>query len=235
MSIQAPQIPQNGEPENIFPASSRKAVRVCRASISDEIYDNDLSVASTSGNLVCYDIEDGSVKTYDCLHDLSDKEIAHISYNKATDRLVIIYVNGNIKNKNKNLKIICEDIYLMDIGSHTFTEFDMSPEVCGYIVENDLTDCQMGLIHSHCDFATYFSNTDTNTLKEEGSTRNHFVSLIVNNDGPYTAAITRISNIISLLLLLLNLTNLLHRFAYLQINPKSEDYDIQDNGESILV
>jgi hypothetical protein len=54
------------------------------------------TVNSTSGNLVRYDIEDGSVKTYDCLHDLSDKEIAHISYNKTTDRLVIVYVNGNI-------------------------------------------------------------------------------------------------------------------------------------------
>ena len=54
------------------------------------------TVNSTSGNLVRYDVEDGSVKTYDCLHDLSDKEIAHISYNKATDRLVIVYVNGNI-------------------------------------------------------------------------------------------------------------------------------------------
>lgn len=38
---------------------------------------------------------------------------------------------------------------------------------------------------------TFFSGTDTNTLKEEGADRNHFVSLIVNNKGDYTAAITR--------------------------------------------
>lgn len=38
---------------------------------------------------------------------------------------------------------------------------------------------------------TFFSGTDTNTLKEEGVDRNHFVSLIVNNEGTYTAAITR--------------------------------------------
>ena len=37
---------------------------------------------------------------------------------------------------------------------------------------------------------TFFSGTDTNTLKEEGRDRNHFVSLIVNNAGTYTAAIT---------------------------------------------
>lgn len=39
--------------------------------------------------------------------------------------------------------------------------------------------------------ATFFSGTDTNTLKEEGRDRNHFVSLIVNNAGTYTAAVTR--------------------------------------------
>lgn len=38
---------------------------------------------------------------------------------------------------------------------------------------------------------TFFSGTDINTLKEEGIDRNNFVSLIVNNEGTYTAAITR--------------------------------------------
>ena len=38
---------------------------------------------------------------------------------------------------------------------------------------------------------TFFSSTDTSTLREEGNDRNHFVSLIVNNAGTYTAAITR--------------------------------------------
>ena len=39
--------------------------------------------------------------------------------------------------------------------------------------------------------STFFSGTDTATLKEEGKDRNNFVSLIVNNAGSYTAAITR--------------------------------------------
>lgn len=51
---------------------------------------------SNTGNLVRYDLEDSSVKTYDCLHELSDKEIARISYNNATSQLLIVYVNGNI-------------------------------------------------------------------------------------------------------------------------------------------
>ena len=46
-------------------------------------------------------------------------------------------------------------------------------------------------IQSHNQMATFFSGTDLQTLKEEGIDRNHFVSLIVNNEGTYTAAITR--------------------------------------------
>lgn len=39
--------------------------------------------------------------------------------------------------------------------------------------------------------STFLSGTDLQTLKEEGRDRNNFVSLIVNNAGTYTAAITR--------------------------------------------
>lgn len=38
---------------------------------------------------------------------------------------------------------------------------------------------------------TFFSGTDLSTLKEEGKDRNHFLSLIVNNKGTYSARITR--------------------------------------------
>lgn len=91
-----------------------------------------------------------------------------------------------------NLVITCRDLFLMDIGSAGYTEFDMSPDVISYMADNpELLDMQLGLIHSHNTMATFFSGTDTNTLKEEGKDRNHFVSLIVNNAGVYTAAITR--------------------------------------------
>lgn len=91
-----------------------------------------------------------------------------------------------------NLVITCVDIYVMDIGTGTYTEFDMSPEVISYMCESDhLMDTHTGLIHSHNKMDTFFSGTDLSTLKSEGNDRNHFVSLIVNNDGKYTAAITR--------------------------------------------
>lgn len=52
--------------------------------------------------------------------------------------------------KDNNLVIRCEDIYVMNIGNSAYTEFDMSPDVIGYMTENpDLLDCQLGLIHSH--------------------------------------------------------------------------------------
>ena len=91
-----------------------------------------------------------------------------------------------------SLVITCKDIFVMDIGTQAYTEFDMNPDVIGYMVEHsELLDCQMGLIHSHNNMSTFFSGTDTATLKEEGKDRNNFVSLIVNNAGSYTAAITR--------------------------------------------
>lgn len=94
--------------------------------------------------------------------------------------------------ENNDLVIRCVDIYIMDIGTQAYTEFDMNPDIIAYMCENpELLDCQMGLIHSHNNMSTFFSGTDTATLKEEGRDRNNFVSLIVNNAGTYTAAITR--------------------------------------------
>lgn len=94
--------------------------------------------------------------------------------------------------ETENLIITCVDIYLMDIGTGTYTEFDMSPDVISYMCDNpNLMDAQTGLIHSHNNMATFFSSTDLSTLQSEGNDRNHFVSLIVNNEGKYTAVITR--------------------------------------------
>ena len=93
--------------------------------------------------------------------------------------------------EDNTLEIKCQDLLVMDIGTSAFTEFTESPEVINYMVNNDLLDSYTGLIHSHNNMAAFFSNTDINTLKEEGNNTNHFVSLIVNNEGKYVAKITR--------------------------------------------
>lgn len=94
--------------------------------------------------------------------------------------------------EDNNLVITCEDFYPMDLGNATFTEFKVSEDIVGYIAEHiELFDCEMGLTHSHNRMAAFFSNTDTSTLRSEGNDTNCFVSLIVNNEGTYCAAITR--------------------------------------------
>lgn len=104
----------------------------------------------------------------------------------------ILFYKAEGSFEDSSLVITCADILVMDIGTAGYTEFDISPDVMAYITEHsELMECQMGLIHSHNNMSTFFSSTDTATLKEEGKDRNHFVSLIVNNAGSYTAAITR--------------------------------------------
>ena len=96
--------------------------------------------------------------------------------------------------ENNDLKITCVDIFPMDIGSGGFTDFDDTPDIAAYRCEHlELLDegIYEGLIHSHNHMKAFFSGTDTNTLLEEGTDRNHFVSLIVNNAGNYVAAVTR--------------------------------------------
>lgn len=96
--------------------------------------------------------------------------------------------------ENNDLKITCVDIFPMDIGSGGFTDFDDTPDIAAYRCEHlELLEegIYEGLIHSHNNMKAFFSGVDTNTLLEEGTDRNHFVSLIVNNAGNYVAAATR--------------------------------------------
>lgn len=107
---------------------------------------------------------------------------------------VLFYkVSGSFE--DKSLLITCVDIFQMDEGTGGYTEYDMSSDVCTYICDHpelmEVVGIYQGLIHSHASMPTFFSGTDTNTLRTEGNDMNHFVSLIVNNAGKYTAGITR--------------------------------------------
>ena len=118
-----------------------------------------------------------------CSSDLSklpDKEWSGVLYYK---------YKGSFKNKNLTLTAV--DFLVLDIGNSTHTEFVESPEIISYMCANGLINCQLGLIHSHNTMKTFFSGEDSDTLTKEGSARNHFLSLIVNNAGNYVAAITR--------------------------------------------
>lgn len=61
-----------------------------------------------------------------------------------------LFYNYNGSFEDNTLEIRCVDIFPMDIGSSSYTEFDMSPDVIAYMTEHpELLDCQIGLIHSH--------------------------------------------------------------------------------------
>lgn len=94
--------------------------------------------------------------------------------------------------EENNIVISAKDFLLMDIGDATTTAFEMTPQVMSYMIDNNLVGSFIGLMHSHHSMTTFFSATDTNTLLAEGQNSNHFVSLIVNNAGTYSAAITRL-------------------------------------------
>lgn len=96
---------------------------------------------------------------------------------------------GSMENNDLIIEVI--DFYVSDVGSAAYTEYDVKPEVVTYVCDHELFDCKTGLIHSHNQMNTFFSGTDNDTLVSEGSDTPHFVSLIVNNAGVYTAAITR--------------------------------------------
>lgn len=96
--------------------------------------------------------------------------------------------------EDKSLTIRCVDLFQMDIGTSTYTEFNVSPDMATYMVDHpELLEegIYQGLIHSHNNMATFFSGTDIATLSAEGNDMAHFVSLIVNNAGKYTAGVTR--------------------------------------------
>lgn len=91
----------------------------------------------------------------------------------------------------EDLKIIAKDLLLLDIHTDAYTEYENdTTDIPAYMVEHGLTHAYQGHIHSHNTMATFFSGTDTATLKEEGAKRPHFLSLIVNNANQYTACIT---------------------------------------------
>lgn len=104
---------------------------------------------------------------------------------------VLFYTVTGEFNKENPLVITADDLCLCDIGTSAYTEFETKPEVVTYMCDNNLISHYFGLIHSHNKMATFFSGTDLNTLEAEGKSTPHFLSLIVNNEGSYTAAITR--------------------------------------------
>lgn len=72
---------------NVYPSYQTATKNVCVGSM---VY------SLMNGNLLRYDTEDQSVKTYDYLHDLNDVSISHIAYSSEAKRFILVYDNQNI-------------------------------------------------------------------------------------------------------------------------------------------
>lgn len=49
--------------------------------------------------------------------------------------------------KENNIVFTVKDFLVSDIGTSGFTSYEVTPEICNYMLENDLMDCNTGLIH----------------------------------------------------------------------------------------
>lgn len=114
-----------------------------------------------------------------------------LSPSKEWSGVLFYTAEGSIE--KKDVVIRAKNFFLMDLGTGGYTEFKLGedPSIARFMVDNNLFDCKSGLIHSHCNFSTFFSGTDTSTLKKEGESMPNFVSLVVNNAGKYVAAVTQ--------------------------------------------
>lgn len=61
----------------------------------------------------------------------------------------VLFIKYTGSFENNDLVITCVDIYPMDLGNSTYTEFNLSEDVTSYIADNSdkLWDCEMGLVH----------------------------------------------------------------------------------------
>jgi hypothetical protein len=105
---------------------------------------------------------------------------------------ILVYkkVSGDF-NTLKELVFRAEGIYPMNIGSHSYTEFDYGSAIVDLydLFEDNLDEMKTGLIHSHHTMGTFFSGTDLDELTENAKQNNFYLSLVVNFQGPYTAKV----------------------------------------------
>lgn len=89
-----------------------------------------------------------------------------------------------------NFYCVVKDIFLMDIGNSTYTEYEFSERFIKYRMENpESLDWEVAHIHSHAGMSTFFSGTDTQELQDNAPNHNYYLSLIVNNEFKPTAKI----------------------------------------------
>lgn len=109
------------------------------------------------------------------------KEISEVEWSG-----VLFYnITGSIRELSK-FSIDLVDIFLMDKGNSTYTEYNFDEEVAGYMMDKmmenpSFANIKLGHIHSHNKMAVFFSGTDMDELSENCVNHAFYLSLIVNN------------------------------------------------------
>lgn len=89
-------------------------------------------------------------------------------------------------------ELILLDFVLQDIGSATYTEYNLDGDAAAYYAEHidELLGAKIAILHSHDTMQAFFSGTDMSTLNEQASQCNNVLSIVVNNEGSYVAKFT---------------------------------------------
>lgn len=113
---------------------------------------------------------------------------------KSTEWSGIIFykINGSYSDL-ANMSIDVVDMLPMNIGSASYTEFDLdltkdavyADKYTQYVLEAE-EPLEMGCIHTHHSMNTFFSGTDTDDLHENAEKMRAYLSLIVNYEMDYS-------------------------------------------------
>ena len=88
---------------------------------------------------------------------------------------------GDIKDLS-TFKIIAKDVYLMDIGTSSYTEYSFNESIMNFYDKfPEAMNYKIAHIHSHNSMNSFFSSTDDDELKDNAKNYNYYLSLIVNN------------------------------------------------------
>jgi hypothetical protein len=104
-------------------------------------------------------------------------------------------VKGN-PSKPEDFVLKVKHIYLMDIGTGAYTEYETDGDFVEIYDEiEEAMNWKVGHIHSHHTMQTFFSGTDMDELHDNVDKHNYYLSLIVNHAGKYQAKIAFLSDI----------------------------------------
>lgn len=89
------------------------------------------------------------------------------------------------------------DVYMMDIGSHSYTESDNHTDDVVNMVDRipAYMENRYGLIHTHHNMNAFFSGTDIQELHDNVHLYSYYLSLIVNFDGKWCAKIAKLIDV----------------------------------------